>query len=429
MAKQAANLGIELFVLDDGWFGKRNSTTSSLGDWVVNREKIPDGISGLSRKITAMGMRFGLWIEPEMINIDSDLYRAHPDWVLGDGRQQLCFARNQLVLDFSRKEVVDYLFDVLRRLLDDAEISYIKWDMNRSLSEVYSSGSAAWRQPETKHRYILGVYRLYELLRRRYPEILFESCASGGARFDPGMLYYAPQAWTSDDTDAVERVRIQYGTSIVYPVSCIGAHVSDVPNEQLGRMESLRTRGITAMFGAFGYELDITKLPREALDKMARQVAMVKRYRSLIMFGDFYRLLSPFSQKQNEAAWMILSQGKEHGIAAYFRFLQEPEAPYRRLRLQGLDPEKNYEVKELYMGKPGMSESAPVQTESDGAALQSSAGAHAEADFGIGVMCASGAELMQIGLVLSDTYSGVKNERLSVLRGDYMARLFEIVEK
>ncbi len=429
MAKQAANLGIELFVLDDGWFGKRNSTTSSLGDWVVNREKIPDGISGLSRKITAMGMRFGLWIEPEMINIDSDLYRAHPDWVLGDGRQQLCFARNQLVLDFSRKEVVDYLFETLRRLLDDAEISYIKWDMNRSLSEVYSSGSAAWRQPETKHRYILGVYRLYELLRRRYPEILFESCASGGARFDPGMLYYAPQAWTSDDTDAVERVRIQYGTSIVYPVSCIGAHVSDVPNEQLGRMESLRTRGITAMFGAFGYELDITKLPREALDEMARQVVMVKRYRGLIMFGDFYRLLSPFSQKQNEAAWMILSQGKEHGIAAYFRFLQEPEAPYRRLRLQGLDPEKIYEVKELYLGKPGMSESAPAQTESVGAAPQSSAGAHAEADFGIEVMCASGAELMQIGLVLSDTYSGVKNERLSVLRGDYMARLFEIVEK
>ena len=398
MAEKAKELGAELFVLDDGWFGKRNSSMSSLGDWTPDLEKIPDGISGLSRKIDAMGLKFGLWIEPEMVNEDSDLYRKHPDWVLGDARHPLSYARNQLVLDFSKEEVVDYLFHTLSRLFGDARISYIKWDMNRSLTEVFSSGNPAWRQQETRHRYILGVYRLYELLHQRYPEILFESCASGGARFDPGMLYYAPQTWTSDDTDAVERVRIQYGTSMVYPVSSIGAHVSRVPNEQLGRMESLRMRGIVAMFGTFGYELDITRQDETALQEMAQQVVMFKKYRRLIQFGALYRLRSPFSGRQNEAAWMILSEQGDIGLVAYFRFLQEPEAPYRRLPLQGLDPAAKYQITELYLDHP-----VPKT--------------------------ATGAELMQIGIILSDTYSGIKDSSLLPLRGDYMARLFEIVRR
>ncbi|WP_194608115.1 alpha-galactosidase [Clostridium vitabionis] len=396
MAKKARELGVELFVLDDGWFGKRNSAMSSLGDWIPNLEKLPDGISGLSRKIVRMGLAFGLWIEPEMVSVDSDLYRRHPDWVLGDSRHPLSFARNQLVLDFSKEEVVDFLYSALTRLFDSAEISYIKWDMNRSLTEVFSAGNPAWRQPETKHRYILGVYRLYERLRRAYPKILFESCASGGARFDPGMLYYAPQAWTSDDTDAVERVSIQYGTSIVYPVSGMGSHVSKVPNEQLGRMEPLRTRGITAMFGTFGYELDITKLSPEELGEMAQQTALMKKYRKLIQFGNLYRLRSPFAGRRNEAAWMILSEQGDHGLAAYFRFLQEPEAPYRRLRLQGLDPDETYLVRELYLESPRE-------------------------------VVRSGAELMQTGIILSDSYSGVRDKSLLPLRGDYLARLFEII--
>lgn len=395
MAALAKDLGVELFVLDDGWFGKRNSSQSSLGDWYPNLDKIPSGIDGLSHKIAAMGLRFGLWIEPEMINEDSDLYRSHPEWVLGDKRHPLCYARNQLVLDFSKDEVVDYLFQMLSHLIDSAEISYIKWDLNRSLSEVFSEGNNASWQRETRHRYILGVYRLYQMLTDRYPQILFESCASGGARFDPGMLYYAPQAWTSDDTDAVERIKIQYGTSMVYPVSSMGAHVSVVPNEQLGRCESLRMRAAVAMFGTFGYELDITRFTPEERDEVMQQIVMMKQYRELIQFGTLYRLQSPFEGDGNEAAWMVLAPDGSRALLAYYRILQRPEAKYRRLRLQGLQPETRYEVEEILLPEE------PVT----------------------GVY--SGAELTQAGLVMSDTYSGVKG-RLASIRGDYMARVWEI---
>lgn len=342
IAEKARDLGVELFVLDDGWFGKRDTEHAGLGDWTVNLNKLPDGITGLARKINGMGMKFGLWFEPEMVNLDSDLYRAHPDWILKTPGRPSCHGRFQYVLDFSRGEVVDCIYRMMEKLLSEAEISYIKWDMNRSITECYSAALPADRQGEVFHRYILGVYDLYDRLTARFPEVLFESCASGGARFDPGMLYYAPQAWTSDDTDAVERLKIQYGTSYCYPVSSMGSHVSAVPNHQLGRVTPLYTRANVAYFGTFGYELDLNRLSGEEQEEVKRQIAFMKSYRELFQFGTFYRLSSPF--EKNVTAWMTVSRDKKSAIVGWYRTLSETNAPYSRLKLAGLDPDAEYEV-------------------------------------------------------------------------------------
>ena len=272
IAKKAKELGIELFVLDDGWFGERTKETAGLGDWYVNRNRLKNGISGLSRKIHDLGMMFGLWFEPEMVNKDSDLYRKHPDYIIETPKRHASHGRKQYVLDFSRKEVVDNIYEQLVKILDEGEIDYIKWDMNRNITECYSIAYPPEQQGEIMHRYILGVYDLYERLIERYPKILFESCASGGGRFDAGMLYYAPQAWTSDDSDAIERLKIQYGTSFGYSQSMMGAHVSASPNEQLGRNTPLKIRGDVAFFGAFGYELDLDKLSSTELASIKKQI-------------------------------------------------------------------------------------------------------------------------------------------------------------
>ncbi|WP_300936029.1 alpha-galactosidase, partial [Faecalibaculum rodentium] len=256
MAQATADLGLEMFVLDDGWFKGRDSDATSLGDWVTDSRKLPSGLGSLSRKVEDMGIQFGLWFEPEMISMDSDLYRSHPDWLMHTPGRRISTGRKQFVLDFANLEVVTYIGDAMEKILDEASISYIKWDMNRSLSEVYSLHYPADQQGTIYHRFILGVYALYDRLTKAHPEILFESCASGGARFDPGMLYYAPQTWTSDDTDAVERLKIQYGTSMLYPISSMGSHVSAIPNHQLHRLTSLHMRFAVAIFGTFGYELD-----------------------------------------------------------------------------------------------------------------------------------------------------------------------------
>ncbi|MCI5870357.1 MAG: alpha-galactosidase, partial [Dorea sp.] len=308
IARKAKDIGIELFVLDDGWFGKRNRDNCSLGDWYPNLEKLPNGITGLAQKIEDMGMKFGLWFEPEMTNKDSDLFRAHPDWILADVRRQYCHSRNQYVLDFSKKEVVDYIYEQMRRILKEAPISYVKWDMNRAFSEVYSNGNGKSWQGKVRHKYMLGVYDLYERLIQEFPEILFESCASGGARFDPGLLYYAPQAWTSDNTDAVDRIKIQYGTSYVYPISSIGSHVSASPNHQVFRDTPIETRGNVAFFGTFGYELDITKLSDEDLEKMREQISFMKEHRKLIQQGRFTRLKSPF--EGNNTSWQVADENR-----------------------------------------------------------------------------------------------------------------------
>lgn len=349
IARTAKEDGVELFVLDDGWFGTRCGETSGLGDWTPNLKRLPDGIKGLSEKIEALGLKFGLWFELEMVNKDSDLYRSHPDWIIQTPGRHASHGRKQYVLDFSRKEVVDHIYEMVAALLREAKISYIKWDMNRYITECFSQAYEANRQGEIFHRYILGVYELYDRLNREFPQILFESCASGGGRFDPGLLYYAPQCWTSDDSDALERQKIQYGTSYVYPISSMGAHVSITPNHQLNRITPLKTRGYVAAFGAFGYELDLARLTPEEREIVREQIRFVKKYRKLIHTGTFYRLLSPF--EGNFTAWMVVSQDRRQAIVAYFKTLNDVNREYRRLRLKGLDQSLIYHMSEEGKGQ------------------------------------------------------------------------------
>ncbi|WP_025846750.1 alpha-galactosidase [Paenibacillus ehimensis] len=345
MAEQASKLGVELFVLDDGWFGKRNTDTTSLGDWFVNEEKLPNGLGHLSEKINALGMKFGLWFEPEMTNGDSHIMREHPEWVVGTPHRQRKQGRHQYVLDFSQPEVVDYVFSLMDQILSSANIEYIKWDMNRCISEAYSCGLSAKAQGEFFHRYILGVYKLYDKLIQKYPDILFESCASGGGRFDPGMLYYAPQTWTSDDSDGIERLKIQYGTSYVYPISSMGSHVSSIPNHQVGRMTPLDTRANVAYFGTFGYELDPCVLEQQEIEQIRKQIAYCKKHRRLMATGDFYRLLSPF--EGNETAWMVVDEKKEKAVVGWYQVLSEPNEAYKRVKLTGLEEASIYYIEEL----------------------------------------------------------------------------------
>ena len=343
MAKDARDVGAELFVLDDGWFGARDDDWAGLGDWYCNLKKIPSGIDGLSRKINALGIKFGLWVELEMVNKDSDLYREHPDWMIAVPGRIESHSRHQHVLDYSRKDVVDYIYQMISKIIRESEISYIKWDMNRYMSEPYSQALPADQQGEMMHRYIMGVYDLYNRLTSEFPEILFESCASGGARFDPGMLYFAPQAWCSDDTDAHERCKIQYGTSLVYPIVTMGSHVSTVPNHQLRRVTPLQTRASVAFFGTFGYELVLGDMTRAQLKVVKEQIRFMKKYRELIQIdSDFYRLISPFGH--NETAWMVVSQNKKHGIAAFYQRLNRVNGSWLRFRLTGLDPRQCYRV-------------------------------------------------------------------------------------
>ena len=341
IASKAKECGVELFVLDDGWFGQRNDDHAGLGDWVANPDRLPNGIKGLAERIEAMGIKFGLWFEPEMTNKDSDLYRAHPDWILQTPGRNTSHGRYQYVLDFSRKEVVAHIYKMMAKILSEAKVSYIKWDMNRSITECYSATLPADRQGEVFHRYILGVYDLYERLTSEFPEVLFESCSSGGGRFDPGMLYYAPQGWTSDDSDAIERLKIQYGTSMCYPISSMGSHVSVIPNHQVFRKTPLHTRANVAYFGTFGYELDLNSLTEEEIAQVKEQIIFMKKYRRLFQFGDFYRLKSPF--EENETVWMVVSEDKETAIVGYYRVLNGVNQPYSRVRLQGLNPDILYE--------------------------------------------------------------------------------------
>lgn len=343
IAEKAKECGVELFVLDDGWFGARRNDYAGLGDWVANKELLPNGIKGLSERIEDLGMRFGLWFEPEMVNEDSDLYRLHPDWVLATPERSKSHGRNQFVLDFSRQEVVDTIYEMMAEILSNSKVSYIKWDMNRSITECYSSKLAFNRQQEVFHRYILGVYSLYERLIRSFPEVLFESCSSGGGRFDPGMLYYAPQAWCSDDSDAAERMKIQYGTTYAYPISSIGSHVSVTPNHQVNRITPLHTRANVAYFGTFGYELDLNKLSDEEIEEVKEQIAFMKEYRQLIQFGTFYRLQSPFDT--NEMCWMVVSEDKRTAIVGWYRVLNPVNGYFTRMHLKGLNPELLYHEK------------------------------------------------------------------------------------
>jgi alpha-galactosidase len=343
IAEKARDVGIELFVLDDGWFKNRSDDNAGLGDWIPDRRKLPNGLDGLIKRINDMGLKFGLWIEPEMVNEDSDLYRAHPDWALTAPNRAPMMARNQLVLDLSRREVHEYLYNTISNLLETYNITYIKWDFNRPLSDVYSHSTPSPRQGEVAHRYYLSLYALYEKLTARFPHVLFEGCAGGGGRFDAGMLHYNPQIWCSDNTDAIARLSIQYGTSFGYPISSMGAHVSAVPNHQTGRCTPLSTRGVVAMSGTFGYELDLTKLSDAELDEIRAQIVRFKELQPLIHDGLYYRL-SGIDDSDRYVAWQFVSPDRSRSLLNFVVTNPLANSAPVHIRLKGLDSGAIYRV-------------------------------------------------------------------------------------
>lgn len=341
MAQEAAKLGVELFVMDDGWFGKREDDNSGLGDWKVNEAKLGCTLCELSDRIHEAGLKFGIWFEPECVSEDSDLYREHPDWALRVPGRKPVYSRNQLVLDFSRKEVRDHIWEMMCSVLDSARIEYLKWDFNRSIADLYSAELPAQRQGETAHRYVLGLYDILERLNEQYPEILIEGCSGGGGRFDAGMLYYTPQIWCSDDTDAIERLTIQYGTSFGYPVSTVGAHVSKCPNEQTGRNTPIETRATVAMAGTFGYELDVNKMSDEDKAAVKEQIQEFKKYDRLIQNGRYYRLTDPLDNRGIHG-WEFVSEDGSEALVCAVALQIHPNGPAQLLKLRGLDEESIY---------------------------------------------------------------------------------------
>ena len=351
IAEEAARLGVDMLVLDDGWFGKRDDDCSGLGDWFVNETKLSGGLHDLVEKIKGMGMRFGIWFEPEMISEDSDLYRKHPDWAIRIPDRAPMRSRYQLVLDMANPEVQEYLFRVMSDVLHSADISYVKWDMNRIISDWYTRTLPADRQGEMPHRYVLGLYALLERLTAAFPDVLFEGCSGGGGRFDAGMLYYCPQIWCSDDTDAYERTKIQYGTSFFYPVSAVGSHVSTVPNHQTGRITPFETRGTVAMAGSFGYELDLNLLSDGEKQEVAEQIRQFKTYGPLIHNGKYYRLTNPMAE--DAALWEFAAQDGSEVLVQGMLFHAEANVLRRTVQLRGLDAEKRYRLdgtEQVYTG-------------------------------------------------------------------------------
>ena len=353
IAKEASKLGIEMLVMDDGWFGKRSSDDSSLGDWQVNEEKLKGGLKHLVDEVNKLGMKFGIWFEPEMISPDSDLYRAHPDWAIQIPNRVGNLSRCQYVLDYSRKEIRDYVYEMISGILKSANISYVKWDMNRQLTDIGSFTLGKENQGELYHRYVLGVYELQDRLIHDFPHLLLENCSGGGARFDPGMLYYSPQIWCSDDTDAIERLKIQEGTALVYPLSCMGAHVSDCPNHSVGRVTPFETRGYVALAGTFGYELDVTRIPEEDRNMIPKQVEMYHKYNDLVREGDYFRIAS-YGENHYYDSWMVVSKDKKEALVTFIQVMAEANYHSRRIQLKGLDPHKFYRIEEtgaVYSGE------------------------------------------------------------------------------
>jgi alpha-galactosidase len=332
IAKRAKEAGVELFVLDDGWFGTRNDDFSGLGDWTVNYDKLPSGIDGLAKKINDIGLKFGLWFEPEMVNPDSDLYRAHPDWAISVPNRISSLSRNQLILDLSRDDVCDYIITAVSDVLKSANIEYVKWDMNRPMTDMPYEGY--------NHKYTLGFYKIMDAITGAFPNILFEGCSGGGGRFDAGVLAYMPQIWTSDNSDAAARLKIQYATSMGYPVSAISAHVTAVPNHQNGRITSLKMRADTAYAGVFGYELDITKMSDTELAEIKKQVETDKKLRTLMRTGDFYRILSPY--ETNYCSWEMVSKDKKEVFFYSAKIFSVANSHDIRIKLKGLDAEAKY---------------------------------------------------------------------------------------
>ena len=362
LAKEAKHAGIDMLVLDDGWFGKRDDDNSGLGDWFVNEKKLGGTLGDLIKKINDLGVKFGIWVEPEMISEDSDLYREHPDWALTIPGRNPVHARNQLVLDFSRKEVVDHIFDQICKVLDQGNIEYVKWDMNRSLMDVFSRGTED--QGRVMYDYVLGLYDFLERIVTRYPNLLIEGCSGGGGRFDAGMMYYTPQIWCSDNTDALDRLQIQYGTSFGYPVSAVGSHVSAVPNHQTGRITSLHTRGVVAMAGTFGYELNLGKLSEEEKQEIRLQVEEYRKFAPLIQTGLYYRLSDP--AREEYAAWAFVSEDQKEVLLNVVLQEIHGNMTVNYVKLQGLKCSAIYrdtETGKIYNGAALMEAGIPMPVE------------------------------------------------------------------
>ena len=361
LAREAAGLGIDMVVMDDGWFGKREDDNSGLGDWQVNEKKLGCSLGELVRRVNAEGVKFGIWIEPEMISEDSDLYREHPDWAMQNPGRNPARGRNQLVLDFSREDVREYIFDQICRVLDQGNIEYIKWDMNRSVTDFYSVEN---RQGRVSYDFVTGLYDFMEKLLARYPKLMIEGCSGGGGRFDAGMMYYTPQIWCSDNTDALDRLRIQYGTSFFYPMSTVSAHVSAVPNHQTGRITSLRTRGIVAMTGAFGYELSLSRLSAEEKEEIREQIRQYKEFEPLISTGDYYRLSNPYEDAC--ASWMFVSADRKQILLHVVILENHGNMTVNYVRLKELLPDAVYEEAasgKCYCGSALMQAGIPIPVE------------------------------------------------------------------
>ena len=367
IAREAKKLGVEMLVMDDGWFGKREDAVRGLGDWFVNEKKLGGKLKELVDGVNEIGLKFGIWFEPEMISEDSDLYRAHPDWALQIPGRAPTRGRQQLVLDFSREDVRTCIFDQMCAILESSNIEYVKWDANRHLTDVWSALLPAERQGEVFHRFILGLYDFLEKITQRFPNVLFEGCSGGGGRFDAGMMYYHPQIWCSDDTDAVERLEIQYGTSFAYPVSTMGAHVSVCPNHQTGRSVSMKTRGVVAMAGTFGYELDITKLSEEDKQTVKEQIEEFKKYYDLIQNGDYYRLTDD-GRKSPFVAWEFVSADKKEALLNVVVLRTKANPIFHTVYARGLEADRLYQIdgsQEKFSGAVLMNGGYPIPVMGD----------------------------------------------------------------
>ncbi|SHH95306.1 alpha-galactosidase [Clostridium grantii] len=443
LAKESKKLGIELFVLDDGWFGKRNDDKSSLGDWFVNKDKLPSGIDGLAKKINDMGLQFGIWVEPEMISYDSQLFKAHPHWVMRLPERELSMGRNQAVLDLANPEVCDYIYECLAKLFKESNISYVKWDMNRNFSDIYSNYLPKERQREITHRYVLGLYGILEKLNNEFPHILFESCAAGGNRFDMGMLYYMPQTWTSDNTDAIERVYIQEGTSLVFPPSTMAAHVSGNVNHQVMRSTPIETRFNTAAFGLLGYELDVTKLTNFEKKIVTKQIEYYKKHRKLLQFGTFYREKSFFNSKctsnsnsssDNVAIWSMVSRDRDESFIGYYQKLAKPNPSYEKIYPLGLKDESYYRVenREQYINVRSFGEMInnflPVKIKENGL-IHNTISNNYLYKLPSESMEGNGDEFMKAGIKLNHQFTGTGfNDNVRAVL-DYGSRMYYVKEK
>lgn len=399
LAKKSKDVGAELFVMDDGWFGHRNDDRSSLGDWQVNLQKLPDGLQGLSEKIHDLGLDFGIWVEPEMVSEDSKLFQAHPDWALEIPGRPHSEGRNQRVLDLTRTEIQDFVIDAMTRLLNSADIQYVKWDFNRIMSDVYSSKLPPEREQEVNHRYILGLYRILGALTEKFPHILFEGCAAGGNRFDLGMLCYFPQIWASDNTDALCRVHSMTNYSYGYPMSTVAAHVSAVPNHQTLRITPLSTRFNVAAFGVLGYELDLNKLGEKDLAEIHSQISLYKKYRHVFQFGEFYR-----GRNGNIHEWSVASKDQKIAIGMVMQELAQPNMPYLKFRAKGLDPEQKYHFYNV---------SVPLEREIFGRTMTEAESYYLYGD-----------ALMYSGVKLFPAFAGVGHGERTRFFADFASRLY-----